>query len=38
MFLHLKPLSNFAVLQAVGEEADHIFLAAGQQGRSTRIV
>jgi hypothetical protein len=31
MFLHLKPLSDFAVLQAVGDEADYIFLATGQQ-------
>jgi hypothetical protein len=31
MFLHLKPLSDFAVLQAVGDEADYIFLAARQQ-------
>ena len=38
MFLHLKPLSDFAVLQPVGDEADHIFLAAGQQGRSTGVV
>ena len=38
MFLHLKPLSDFAVLQAVGDEADHIFLATGQQGYSTGIV
>jgi hypothetical protein len=38
MFLNLKPLSDFAVLQPVGDEADHIFLAAGQQGRSTGIV
>jgi len=38
MFLDLKPLSDFAILQAVGDEADHIFLAAGQQGRSTGIV
>ena len=29
MFLHLKPLSDFAVLEAVGDEADHIFHAAG---------
>ena len=34
MFLHLKPLSDFAVLQAVGDEADYIFLAKGQQGCS----
>jgi hypothetical protein len=38
MFLDLQSLSDFAVLQAVGDEADHIFLAAGQQGRSTGIV
>ena len=31
MFLHLKPLSDFAVFQAVGDEADYIFLAARQQ-------
>ena len=30
MFRHLKPLSDFAVLQTVGDEADHIFLATGQ--------
>jgi len=30
MFLHLKPLSDFAVLQAVGDEADHIFFATRQ--------
>jgi hypothetical protein len=28
MFLNLKPLSDFAVLQAVGDEMDHFFLAA----------
>jgi hypothetical protein len=38
MFLHLKPLSDFAVLQAVGDEADYIFLATRQQGRSTGVV
>jgi hypothetical protein len=38
MLLHLKPLSNFTVLQAVGDEANYIFLAAGQQGRSTGII
>jgi hypothetical protein len=27
MFLNFKPLSNFAVLQAVGDEMDHFFLA-----------
>jgi hypothetical protein len=32
MFLHLKPLSNLAGLQAVGDEADHIIFATGQQG------
>ena len=37
MFLHLKPLSNFAVFQAIGDETDHVFLAAGQQGRSMGI-
>jgi hypothetical protein len=30
MFLNLKPLSDFAVLQAVGDEADHILLATRQ--------
>ena len=38
MFLDLKPLSDFAVLQAVGDEADHILLATGQQGHSVGIV
>jgi hypothetical protein len=30
MLLNLKPLSDFAVLHAVGDEANHIFLAARQ--------
>ena len=30
MFLNFKPLSDFAVLQAVGDEMDHFFLAARQ--------
>jgi hypothetical protein len=38
VFLYLKPLSNFAVLQAVGDEADHILLATRQQGNSMGIV
>jgi len=38
MFLNLKPLSDFAVLQAVGDEADYIFLASGQQGHSRGVV
>ena len=37
MFLHLEPLRDFAVLQAVGDEADYIFLATGQQGCSMGI-
>jgi len=28
MFLNFKPLSDFAVLQAVGGKMDHFFLAA----------
>jgi hypothetical protein len=32
MFLHLKPLSDFAVLEAVGDEANHIIFATGKQG------
>jgi hypothetical protein len=38
MFLYSKPLSDFAVLQAVGDEADHIFFAARQQGYSFGII
>jgi hypothetical protein len=38
MFLHLKPLSDFAVLQAVGDEVDYIFLAMGQQRYSFEII
>jgi hypothetical protein len=38
MFLHLKPRSDFAVLQTVGDEADHIFFATRQQGLSCGIV
>ena len=38
MFLHFKTLSDFAVLQAVGDEADYIFLATGQQGYSFGII
>jgi hypothetical protein len=38
MFLNLEPLSDFAVLQAVGDEADHIFLARGQQWHSRGVV
>jgi len=30
MFLNFEPLSDFAVLQAVGDETDYIFLATGQ--------
>ena len=38
MFLHLKPLGDFAVLHAVGDKADHIFFATRQQGYSLRII
>ena len=38
MFLDLKPQSDFAVLQAVGDQADHIFFSARQQGHSLGIV
>ena len=38
MFLNLKPLSDFAVLQAVGDEADHIFFTTRQQGNSVGII
>jgi hypothetical protein len=38
MFLHLKPLSDFAVLHAVGDEADRIFLATRQQWHSLGII
>lgn len=37
MFLYLKPLSDFTVLQAVGYETDHIFLAPGQKGNALGI-
>ena len=38
MFLHRKPVSDFAVLQTVGDEANHIFFAACQQGHSFGVV
>jgi len=38
MFLHIKLLSNFAVLQSVGDEMDHIFFATRQQGHSLGII
>jgi len=38
MFLHLKPLSDFAVLQAVSDQTDYIFFATGQQGYSFGII
>ena len=37
MFLHFKPLGDFAVLQAVGDEANHVFFAARHQRRSLGI-
>ena len=38
MLLNLEPLSDFTVLQAVGDEANHIFLATRQQRHSVGIV
>jgi hypothetical protein len=38
MFFDPQPLSNFAVLHAVGDEADHILLATGQERHSFGIV
>jgi hypothetical protein len=38
IFLHPQPLSDFAVLHAVGDETDHILLATGQERHSFGIV
>jgi len=38
MFLYPEPLSDFAVLHAVGDEADYIFLATRQQRHSVGVV
>jgi hypothetical protein len=38
MLLNFKPLSDFAVLQAVGDEVDHFFLAARQWRHSVGIL
>ena len=38
MFLYFESLSDFAVLQAVGDEANHIFLATRQQGHSSELL
>jgi hypothetical protein len=37
MFLYLELLGNFAVLQAVGDEMNHIFLASRQERHSVGI-
>ena len=38
MFLHLEPLSDLTVLQAIRDEADHLFLAMRQQRHSIGFV
>ncbi len=38
MFLDLELLSNFAILQAVGDEMNHFFFAACQEWHSVGIV
>ena len=34
MLLHFEPVGDFAVLQAISDEANHVFFPARQQGHS----